>query len=82
MTSGVDIIADEYADWFGWPIDATVGRYLALGEFILEATESDQPHDEWLMVAREAFLRWKQEQNIDTSSPAKAEGHAVAIPPL
>jgi hypothetical protein len=64
-----------------WPVNS-LGRYLALGEFILEATESAEPHDSWLMAAREAYLKWKQEQNIDTSSPAKANGYTVDVPQL
>jgi hypothetical protein len=44
-------LGEEYGDWYGWT--SGFGRYVALGEYILEETGSDLPHDEWLMVARE-----------------------------
>jgi hypothetical protein len=43
-----------------------------LGEYILEETESDQHHDKWLMEARESFLRWNQDQHIETARSRKA----------
>jgi len=62
-TAIVNQLADEYANWFGRT--EGVGRYVALGEYILEETESDQPHDKWLMEARESFLKWKKEHHIE-----------------
>jgi hypothetical protein len=61
-------LGEEYGDWYGWT--SGFGRYVALGEYILEETGSDLPHDEWLMVAREAFLKWKKDHNISTAPPA------------
>jgi hypothetical protein len=60
-------LAAEYGAWYGWT--SGIGRYVALGEYILEETESDQPHDEWLMVAREAFLKWKEVHGITMTPP-------------
>ena len=48
-------------------------RYRSLrrpGRVILEETASDQPHDEWLMAAREAFLKWKEVHHITMTPPA------------
>lgn len=63
----VNKLGGEYGDWYGWT--SGFGRYVALGEYILEETESDQQHDEWLMVAREAFLKWKSDHRIETAPP-------------
>jgi len=41
-----------------------------VGEYIREETESNLPHDKWLMDARESFLRWKKDHHIDTAPPA------------
>jgi hypothetical protein len=68
VTSIVNQLGNEYAAWYGWA--RGFGRYVALGEYILEETESDQPHDKWLMDARESFLKWKKDQHIATASPA------------
>lgn len=70
VTSTVDLLADEYSDWFGRPVDRGLGQSVALGEYILELTDSNIPHDKWLMDARESFLKWKKEQNITTAPPA------------
>jgi hypothetical protein len=64
VTSIVNELGDEYAAWYGRP--EGFGRYVALGEYILEETESDRPHDKWLMDARESFLKWKKDHNIET----------------
>ena len=65
VTSIVNHLGDEYAAWYG-RTDG-FGRYVALGEYILEETESDQPHDKWLMDARESFLKWKKDHHIETA---------------
>lgn len=62
----------EYGSWYGWTTG--IGRYVALGEYILEETASDQPHDEWLMAAREAFLKWKEVHHI-TMTPRPTSRH-------
>lgn len=59
VASIVNQLADEYADWYERP---GFGRYMALGEYILEQTESGGPHDSWLMDARESFLKAKKTQ--------------------
>jgi hypothetical protein len=64
----VNQLGAEYGAWFGWT--SPIGRYVALGEYILEETESDQTHDEWLMDARKSFLKWKKDHNIETAPPA------------
>jgi hypothetical protein len=64
----VNQLGEEYAAWYGQP---DLGRYVALGEYILEETDSDRPHDKWLMDARESFLKWKKAQHIETAPPAK-----------
>lgn len=68
VTSIVNELAAEYGAWYGW--SSGFGRYVALGEYILEETESDQLHDKWLMDARKSFLKWKQDHNIGTAPPA------------
>ena len=67
QTSIVNQLGDEYGTWYGWTCG--FGRYVALGEYILEETESDQPHDDWLMDARKSFLKWKKDHNIKTDPP-------------
>jgi hypothetical protein len=62
-------LAAEYGAWFGWT--EGFGRNVALGEYILEVTASDQLHDEWLMDARESFLKWKKKHHIETTPPPK-----------
>jgi hypothetical protein len=68
VTSIVNELAAEYGAWYGW--SSGFGRYVASGEYILEETESDQLHDKWLMDARESFLKWKKDHNIETAPPA------------
>ena len=63
----VNQLGEEYAAWYGRP---GFGRYVALGEYILEETDSDHPHDKWLMDARESFLKWKKDHRIETAPPA------------
>ena len=65
VTSIVNQLAEEYAAWYGRT--EGFGRYVALGEYILEETESAQSHDKWLMDARESFLKWKQDHHISVS---------------
>jgi hypothetical protein len=67
VTSIVNQLGDEYGAWYGWT--GGFGRYVALGEYILEETESDHPHDDWLMEARKSFLKWKKDNNIKTDPP-------------
>ncbi|MGB7549710.1 MAG: hypothetical protein WBM14_18390 [Terracidiphilus sp.] len=67
VTSIVNQLGAEYGAWYGWT--SGFGRYVALGEYILEETESDQPHDKWLMDARESFLKWKKNHSIETAPP-------------
>jgi len=64
----VNQLGAEYGAWYGWT--EGFGRYVALGEYILEETESDLPHDKWLMDARESFLKWKKDHHIETAPPA------------
>jgi len=68
VTAIINQLGVEYGAWYGWT--GGFGRYIALGEYILEETESDQPHDEWLMDARESFLTWKKDHHIETAPPA------------
>jgi hypothetical protein len=68
VTGILNQLADEYGKWYGWTTG--FGRYVALGEYILEETESETPHDKWLMDARESFLKWRKENHIDTAPPA------------
>jgi hypothetical protein len=68
MTAIVNQLGDEYAAWYGWT--SGFGRYVALGEYILEETESAAHHDKWLMEARESFLKWKKDNHIETAPPA------------
>jgi hypothetical protein len=58
---------DEQMTWFGWTDG--MGKYVALGEYILELTESDQPHDSWLVDARKSYLNWKKVHNISPPAP-------------
>jgi hypothetical protein len=67
MDAILDQMTDEQMAWFGWT--GGMGKYVALGEYILELTESDQPHDSWLMDARESFLDWKKVHNISLTPP-------------
>lgn len=41
VTSIANQLANEYAAWYGRP--AGFGRTVAMGEYIVEVTESDQP---------------------------------------
>lgn len=68
ITAIANQLGEEYGQWYGWTVP--IGRYMALGEYILEETESDQPHDKWLMEARESFLKWKKDYHPDTAPPA------------
>lgn len=57
-------LGEEYGAWFGQP----VGRYLALGEYIVELCEND-PHDEWFDAAKEAYLKWKKAHGYGDLGP-------------
>jgi len=59
---------DEQMAWFGWTDG--MGRYVALGEYVVELTDSDEPHDSWLMDARKSFLEWKKDHDIRLTPPA------------
>jgi len=58
---------DEQMAWFGWTDG--MGIYVALGEYVLELTDSDQPHDSWLMDARKSYLEWKKVHHISLEPP-------------
>lgn len=68
VTAIVNKLGHEYGAWYGWT--EGFGRYVALGEYILEETESSLPHDEWLMEARKSFLKWKRVHDIGTAPPS------------
>jgi len=68
VTVIVNQLAGEHGNWYGWT--EGFGRYAALGEYILEVTEPGLPHDKWLMDARESFLKWQKDQDIETTPPA------------
>jgi hypothetical protein len=70
VTAIANQLAEEYANWYGRT--EGFGRYVALGEYILEETESDQHHDKWLVEARESFLRWKKDQHVETGPSRRA----------
>jgi hypothetical protein len=59
---------EEQMAWFGWTDG--MGTYVALGEYILELTDSDTPHDSWLMDVRKSFLEWKKDHDIQLTPPA------------
>jgi hypothetical protein len=61
-------LADAYKDWFGWPEHSGFGRYVALGEYIVELCENE-PHDEWFDAAKTAYLKWKETHHITTTPP-------------
>ncbi len=59
----------EQMVWSGWT--EGMGIYVALGEYILELTDSDKPHDSWLMEARQSFLEWKKDnEDVHSTPPA------------
>src|ERR1039458_9132541 len=37
-------LGEEYRNWYGWPEHTNYGRYVALGEYIVELCENE-PHD-------------------------------------
>jgi hypothetical protein len=61
-------LAEEYRKWYGWPEGTTFGRYLALGEYIVELCENE-PHDEWFDAAKDAYLKWKKAHGYDNNPP-------------
>ena len=67
MEAILNQMGDEQMAWFGWTDG--MGKYVALGEYILELTESDQPHDSWLVDARKSYLDWKKVHNISLTPP-------------
>jgi hypothetical protein len=68
ITSLMNQLAEEYGRWNGWTTG--IGRYVALGEYILEETPPGMPHDEWLEDARKSFLKWKEVYQITMTPPA------------
>ena len=68
MDAILNQMRDEQMAWLGWTDG--MGKYVALSEYILQLTESDQPHDSWLMDARKSFLDWKKAHNISLTPPA------------
>lgn len=62
----------EYGRWFGFPIHSPVGRYLALGEYLVELCKFE-PHDEWFDSAKAAYLKWKEEHGY----PANLQDSAI-----
>ena len=67
MDAILNEMRDEQMAWFGWTDG--MGKYVALGEYILELTGSDQPHDSWLVDARKSYLDWKKVHNISLTPP-------------
>lgn len=67
MEAILNHVRDEQMAWFGWTDG--MGKYVALGEYILELTESGQPHDSWLVDARKSYLDWKKVHNISLTPP-------------
>ena len=61
-------LGEEYRTWYGWPEHTTFGRYLALGEYIVELCE-EPGHDEWFDAAKEAYLKWKAERGYKNTPP-------------
>jgi hypothetical protein len=61
-------IGEEYREWYGWPEGSNYGRYLALGEYIVELCE-EPSHDEWFDAAKEAYLKWKKERGYTNTPP-------------
>ena len=66
----VDQLGEEYVAWYG---RSGFSRYVALGEYILEKTDSNLPHNKWLMDARESFLKWKEDHHIETTAFPKSK---------
>ena len=62
-------LGDEYRKWYGWPEGTTYGRYVALGEYIVELCENE-PHDEWFDAAKDAYLKWKKGHGYDNTPAA------------
>ena len=61
-------LGEEYRNWYGWPEHTNYGRYVALGEYIVELCENE-PHDEWFDAAKEAYLKWKKARGYDNTPP-------------
>jgi len=66
-------LGEEYGDWFGWPKHQPIGRYVALGEYVVELCEIE-PHDEWFDAAKDAYLKWKEALHVTTTPPPKLKG--------
>lgn len=61
-------LADEYGNWNGWTTG--FGRNVALGEYIVEQTESGL-YEPWMIDAKNAYLKWRKEHpEIKTTPPA------------
>ena len=67
-------LAEEYRNWYGWPEHTNYGRYLALGEYIVELCE-EPSHDEWFDAAKEAYLKWKKARGYDNTPPPSNKGY-------
>jgi hypothetical protein len=61
-------LGEEYGDWFGYPKHSPVGRFVALGEYLVELCEIPG-HDEWFDAAKDAYLKWKAGHHMDTTPP-------------
>ena len=61
-------LGEEYSDWFGFSKIRPIGRYVALGEYIVELCENE-PHDEWFDAAKDAYLKWKEVHRVTTTPP-------------
>ncbi len=66
-------LADEYRYWFGYPEHGGFGRYVALGEYIVELCEIE-PHDEWFDAAKDAYLKWREVHHV-TTTPTNLNKH-------
>ena len=71
VNSIVNQLGAEYGAWFCW--SSGFGRYVALGEYILEQTGENPHADKWLLDARESFLKWKKDCDIGTTPPGNLE---------
>lgn len=63
----INQLGSEYAAWFGW--SQGFGKYVALGEYILELTEENPGADEWLVTAGKAFRVWKARHGVTQVPP-------------
>jgi hypothetical protein len=60
-------LADEYGSWNGWT--QGFGRNVALGEYIVEQTESGL-YEPWMIEAKNAYLKWRKDHpEVQTTPP-------------